>query len=201
MLEDPFEGSYARGNEELRPLVYRHMPPAYGLTAGEMIKRLREHVTVRCWHINEQESAAMWKLYALTHEAVCVQTTFRKLREAMGEQARVGMVRYVDYKKGWIPESNPLAPFLYKRKSFEHEREVRAIIEPAETGALLKSEGETKQGSGQWVKFNIAEVIECVLVAPDAAEWFVSLVRQVAERYDQGTLPVIRSELAQVPFY
>ncbi len=201
MLQDPFEGSYARGNEELRPLVHKHMPPAYGLTAGQMVKRLRDHVTVSCWHINEQESAAMWKLYALTHEAVCVQTTFRKLRAAMGEQARVGMVRYVDYETGWIPESNPLAPFIYKRKSFEHEREVRAIIEPAEMAALLKAEKDEARGAGQWVKFNFAETIEQVLVAPDAPPWFLDLVRQVTTRYEQGAVPVLPSALAQRPFY
>ncbi|MEO6742028.1 MAG: DUF2971 domain-containing protein, partial [Chthoniobacteraceae bacterium] len=201
MLVDPFEGSYARGNEDLRPRVYKHMPNRFHLTAGEMVKRLRGHVAVSCWHSNEQESAAMWKLYAKTHEAVCVQTTFRKLQAAMGEQARVGMVRYVDYDKGWIPESNPLAPFLYKRKSFEHEREVRAIIEPAEMAALLKAEGEPKPAAGRWVKINVGETIERVLIAPDAPPWFLELVRQVTARYEQGAVPVVPSALAQVPFY
>jgi hypothetical protein len=60
MLEDPFEGSYARGNQKLRPMVHKHMPPAFDLTAGQMVQRLREHVTVSCWHMNERESAAMW---------------------------------------------------------------------------------------------------------------------------------------------
>jgi hypothetical protein len=97
-LDDPFEGSYARGNEPLRPLVYRHIKNEFGLTAGEMVQRLRSFVAASCWHSNDQESAAMWKLYAKTNEAVCVQTTFRKLRDAMGSAARVGVVRYVDYE-------------------------------------------------------------------------------------------------------
>ena len=75
-LDDPFEGSYARGNETLRPLVYRHLPSAFGLTAGEMVLRLRGSVAASCWHSNEQESAAMWRLYAQSNEAVCIQTTF-----------------------------------------------------------------------------------------------------------------------------
>ncbi len=201
MLVDPFEGSYARGNEELRPRVHNHMPNRFHLTAGEIVKRLRGHVSVSCWHSNEQESAAMWKLYAQTHEAVCVQTTFRKLQTAMDGQARVGMVRYVDYDKGWIPESNPLAPFLYKRKSFEHEREVRAIIEPANMTALLKQEGESPTAMGRWIKINVAETIERVLIAPDAPAWFLELVRQVTGRYERGVVPVVPSALAQIPFY
>lgn len=200
-LLDPFEGSYARGNKELRPKVHKHMPSASDLSAGEIVQRLRGHVAVSCWHSNEQESAAMWKLYAKTHEAVCVQTTFRKLQVAMTGQARVGMVRYVDYDKGWIPESNPLAPFLYKRKSFEHEREVRAIIEPAEMPALLKEAGEPTPAAGRWVGINVAETIERVFIAPDAPPWFLELVRQVTARHEHGAMPVVPSALAQVPFY
>ena len=201
MLVDPFEGSYARGNEEFRPRVYKHLPNRLHLTAGEMVKRLRGHVAVSCWHSNEQESAAMWKLYALTHEAVCVQTTFRKLQAAMDQQARVGMVRYVDYEKGWIPESNPLAPFLYKRKSFEHEREVRAIIEPAEMTALLLKANEPTASSGRWVKINVAETIEKVLIAPNAPPWFLELVQKVTAKYEHGAVPVVPSVLARAPFY
>lgn len=200
-LNDPFEGSYARGNEVLRPLVYRHLSNKFGLTAGEMVQRLRSFVAASCWHSNEQESAAMWKLYAKTHEAVCIQTTFRKLQSAIGSTARVGMVRYVDYETGWIPESNPLAPFLYKRKSFEHEREVRALIPPANVGAILKQPQAKMKEPGKWVPLDIATTIESVFIAPDAPSWFWELVKQVTRRYEHGTLPVVRSALAQKPFY
>ena len=201
MLVDSFEGSYARGNEEFRPRVYKHLPNRFHLTAGQMVKRLHGHVAVSCWHSNEQESAAMWKLYAQTHEAVCVQTTFRKLQAAVTGRARVGMVRYVDYEKGWIPESNPLAPFLYKRKSFEHEREVRAIIEPAEMEELLKIDSEPIPALGRWVRINVAETIEHVLIAPDAPLWFLELVQQVTAKYERGAIPVVPSALAREPFY
>lgn len=200
-LDDPFEGSYARGNEALRPLVYRHMPNKFGLTAGEIVQRLRPFVAASCWHSNEQESAAMWKLYAKTHEAVCIQTTFRKLRGAMGSVARVGMVRYVDYETEWIPESNPLAPFLYKRKSFEHEREVRALIPPADVEGILKGTDMESREPGKWVAIDVAQTIEQVFIAPDAPDWFLELVKQVTVRYEHGNTPVVRSALAQTPFY
>ena len=201
-LGDPFEGSYARGNEALRPLVYRHIKNEFGLTAGEMMQRLRPFVAASCWHSNEQESAAMWKLYAKTSEAVCIQTSFRKLRNAMGASARVGMVRYVNYETDWIPESNPLAPFLYKRKSFEHEHEVRALIPPANIAEILKRETRDKASSpGNWVKMDIGQTIERVFVAPDAPDWVLDLVRQITKRYGYGDLAVIRSALARAPFY
>jgi hypothetical protein len=200
-LNDPFEGSYARANEELRPLVYRHIKNEFDLSAGEMVQRLRPFVAASCWHSNDHESAAMWKLYARTDEAVCVQTTFRKLRDAMGANARVGMVRYVDYETDWIPESNPLAPFLYKRKSFEHEHEVRALIPPANIADILRGGGTEANKPGDWVPVDIARTIERVFIAPDARDWFLELVQQVTNRYEQGAVPVVRSALAREPFY
>jgi len=143
----------------------------------------------------------MWKLYAKTNEAVCVQTTFRKLRDAMGSTARVGMVRYVDYETDWIPESNPLAPFLYKRKSFEHEHEVRALIPPTNIAEILQGAATVPNEAGNWVPVDIANTIERVFIAPDAPDWFLELVQQVTNRYEQGAVPVVRSALAREPFY
>lgn len=143
----------------------------------------------------------MWKLYAKTNEAVCVQTTFRKLRDAIGTDARVGMVRYVDYETDWIPESNPLAPFLYKRKSFEHEHEVRALIPPADIPNILRGVSPANVEPGKWVMVDVAKTIERVFIAPDAPDWFLELVRQVTIRYEHGALPVVRSALAQAPSY
>jgi hypothetical protein len=159
-LQDPFEGSFARGNEVLRPMVYRHVPNPYGVTVGELVQRLRDHVAVSCWHINERESAAMWKLYSKSNEAVCIQSTFRKLYNAVRSVSQVGEVRYVDYETSWIPESNPLAPFIYKRLSFEHEREVRAIIPPKDVATLLTGKTSQLNEGGHWVPIELTNVIE-----------------------------------------
>ncbi len=143
----------------------------------------------------------MWRLYAQSNEAVCIQSTFRKLREAIGSVAQVGMVRYVDYENGWIPESNPLAPFLYKRKSCEHEREARALIRPANVSAILEGKNDRTMEPGKWVKIDVGKTIDRVVIAPDAAEWFLELVQQVTARYERTSVPVVRSALAHAPFY
>jgi hypothetical protein len=201
-LQDPFEGSFARGNEVLRPMVYKHIPNPYGVTAGEVVQRLRDHVAVSCWHINERESAAMWKLYSKSNEAVCIQSTFRKLQNAVRAVAQVGKVRYVDYETSWIPESNPLAPFIYKRLSFEHEREVRAIILPKNVASLLtgRKTPQTSEG-GHWVPIELPNVFERILIAPDAPAWLAALVRRVTDHYQFNSIPVLPSTLGDAPFY
>ena len=112
----------------------------------------------------------------------------------------MGIVRYVDYETEWIPESNPLAPFLYKRKSFEHEHEVRALIPPADIGEILRGSMEPKE-SGKWVAMDLAQTIERVFIAPDAPDWFLELLQQVTKRYGNSGIPVVRSALAREPFY
>lgn len=199
-LHDPFEGSFARGNQILRPLVYKHMPNEFGISASEIIQRLRHCVAASCWHINEHESAGMWKLYAKTNEAVCIQSTFRKLRDCLGEDVRVGTVRYVDYETEWIPESNPLAPFLYKRKSFEHEREVRAVIPLEDLKQILRGKVAEKS-SGVWRKVDLNGLIEHVHVAPDAPDWFAALVEKVTKKYGYQQSTVVKSSLASSPLY
>lgn len=41
---------------------------------------------ISCWHMNEYESAAMWKLYAKSSDAIAIQTTFQKLCESIGDE-------------------------------------------------------------------------------------------------------------------
>ncbi len=203
-LHDPFEGSFARGNQLLRPLVYRHLKAKPQLSAGELIQRLKPHVAASCWHINEQESAGMWKLYAKSNEAVCIQSTFRKLRAGLGDVVQVGTVRYVDYEKEWIPESNALAPFLYKRKSFEFEREVRALVPLSDLRQATRrtdSDDKAEAPRGYWHPVDLCALIERIFVAPDAPEWFADLTRDVASRYGYDAIPVTKSSLAKTPLF
>ena len=143
----------------------------------------------------------MWKLYAKTSEAVCIQSTFRKLRDGFGSDVRVGTVRYVDYETEWIPESNPLAPFLYKRKSFEYEREVRALLPLTDLRAAATGQLELAAKQGCWRKINLIQFVERIYIAPDAQEWFADLVQQVVNRYEHNALPVVKSSLASSPLY
>ncbi len=117
------------------------------------------------------------------------------------EAPKNGVRVYLDHlRRGLVPRMKA-AKVLYKRRSFEHEREVRALVEPEGMAALLKKEGNPSPGAGRWVKINVAETIEQVLIAPDAPPWFPELVRQVTARYHQSVVPVVPSALAQIPFY
>lgn len=129
-LGDPFEGSYAAGNEEERKRVYELLgiPTRFikEKGAGGFIKGYRKYIMVNCWHMSKYESAAMWKLYSRTEEAICIQSTYKRLRDCIPD-IHIGTVQYIDYEYDKIPEWNIFYPFMYKRKSFEHEQELRAV--------------------------------------------------------------------------
>ena len=82
---------------------------------------------VNCWHMSDVESAAMWRLYATARNSVALLTRFHLLTYVLPETVYVGKLRYIDYTKDRIPEGNVFYPIMYKRKSFEHERELRVV--------------------------------------------------------------------------
>ncbi len=63
-----------------------------------------------------------------------------------------------------FPESNPLAPFLYKRKSFEHEREVKAVIPLTDLKQILRGK-EAGKSPGVWHKVELNSLARAPLDA------------------------------------
>lgn len=190
-LDDPFEGTYPR------------MP---GLSESdrqelETISAIHQSsILVDCWHGNPYESEAMWKLYADWERGIAVRTTFRDMRESFtcSEDIFIGLVRYIDYETEEIDLSLQLEPYITKRKSFEHEREVRAIsvLTEYENGQPVSS--EEKYAAGLYHEVDLDRLIGEVLVAPRAADWFVELVGSVMHRYGLEA-DVRRSTLADPP--
>jgi len=86
-------------------------------------KKEREHMMISCWHMNELESIAMWKIYAKANESVCIQSKYSKLATILPDDVYIGVVQYADYNKEWIPEGNSFSPFMFKRKSFMSMKE------------------------------------------------------------------------------
>jgi hypothetical protein len=111
------------------------------------------------------------------------------------------MVKYIDYDKEWIPEKDILTPFLYKRRSFEHERELRALINLSNKKELdnLKLPASQKS-NGKWISTDLNLLIENIFVSPDSPNWYYDLVKDVVSVYELN-VNVERSSLEEEPFY
>src|ERR1022692_3637225 len=81
LLADPFEGAYPRWASMD---VIEASPSSLGLSEAarqgmlrmrNIRKSLPTSVLVNSWHVGEQESAAMWKLYLKSDEGVAIRST------------------------------------------------------------------------------------------------------------------------------
>lgn len=196
-FNDPYEGSYSRGNLSKRKFIFsRAKDKNQFVELISNIKEVRPHININCWHMNDFESAGMWKLYSKTNESICIQTTFEKLEKALPNKIRFGKVKYINYEKDWIPESDIYYPFIYKRLSFEHERELRAIFNSTE-GELGNDFERTE--NGYWVKLNLQTLVQRIYVSPEAQDWFVELVERVKDKYKLTLKRVYKSPLNNEP--
>ena len=204
-LGDPFEGSYSKVNKSLSPILYEgeilEDPVLWGNLLS-ILKGMRQFTLINCWHESGHESAAMWRLYSREHDGVAVRTNFKSLSQSFtcSDVINIGKIDYVDYDTTFIPEGNSLYPYLHKRQSFEHEREVRAItLKIPESGVSVDMPQETGV-TGAYCAVDLSVLIEEVIVAPYADSWFLELVQAVAARYGL-TAPVSRSRLSESPIW
>jgi hypothetical protein len=194
---DPFEGSLSPINVKLREQI----PPADKISS-QTYREMRRWMYINCWHESDFESAAMWNQYARERGAIAIETTAKRLRELLPEDVLLSRIAYHDYDALAIPEGNLFFPFLHKRKSFEHEHEVRAIrwkVPPSPNEAALNFAAENPE-EGMAVHVSLPSLIVSVHVSPSAPTWTLDLVTRVTERYGFA-FPVTRSALDCAPVY
>ncbi|MEO6421320.1 MAG: hypothetical protein ABIR84_01165 [Candidatus Nitrotoga sp.] len=209
-FDDPFEGSSPKMNVYARNDLPLDVPPEHqgvylkNMTElGPILQIWRRYHALNCWHINEHESAALWKLYFKNDEGIAIQSTYRKLRDSFTDDEKVflGVVKYIDYEKEGI-NTNSFSSFVHKRKSFEHEREVRALVEKlpiSESGCGYDYRKETIS-HGVKVRVDVEQLIEKIYLAPGTPSWLANLVKSIAKQY-KYTFEVEHSKLDQRPFF
>jgi len=181
-LGDPFEGSHPKENIPLRAKVYKDEIPLEAIS--EIYKLLREFTAVNCWHLNTHESAAMWKLYLKSNEGIAIRSSFRRLKDSFRDKKHdifIGKVQYIDYEAYRIPD-DPLSSFLYKRKSFGHELELRAVIQKLPQKGL-SPRSKRPFDDGIYVPVDLNTLISDIYLAPTSPKWLHELVESVLKKY------------------
>lgn len=203
-FEDKWEGIFPKKMIEKFNLKEKSMPSddgnKYTLCEWQIVKEARSHL-INCWHANDHESDAMWKLYSPNRQSIAIQSTIGRLKKCFNkttERIRIGAVEYVDFKN-WKPnnrvfnmgEPNTLKTFLLKRKGFEHEKEIRTI-----TNIAYK---EHKQEKGILVKIDLNELVETIVISPNSEDWFFSLVENIIKKNGYN-FNLDKSELGMKPY-
>ena len=172
-FEDQYEGTFSEPTfEEIRKLSVNN--PDF----LDYYKSHRENVVISSWHINEYESFAMWQIFTQKSEGLAIQSTVGRIQEALHldktYEQQIGEVNYIDYKKEYIPFDNAFFPFLFKRKSFQYEREIRIISDVTSF--------DLKIDNGLKIDVDINHLIEKIYIHPKSENWYKNLVIELVQR-------------------
>jgi len=206
-LSDPWEGVYPRGYIDYWKSMIPDKIPSSDGKQYDFIQWIREKELpthfVNCWYTSDSESFAMWRLYTYGGEGVAIKSTigrFKACFKTTQERIWIGKVSYVNYDTWSPPKSKRrqrsfswIEPFFLKRKCFEHECEVRALIN--------KASKKQNYDIGFNVSIDVTELIECIYVDPNAKKWFIDLVElMVSIEPDLKNVSITKSSLGDRPW-
>jgi hypothetical protein len=172
-FEDQYEGTFSEPTyEEIKKLAINN--PEF----LDYYKTHREKVAISSWHINEYESFAMWQIFTQNSEGLAIQSTIGRLQKALEPEKNlkqyIGQVNYIDYKKEYIPFDDLFFPFLFKRKSFQYEREVRIISDTSDTSITIND--------GIKINVDINQLIDKIYIHPKSENWYKNLVIELVSK-------------------
>ena len=176
-FEDQYEGTFSEPTYEEIKKIAANNPKFL-----DYYKSHRENVVISSWHINEYESFAMWQIFTKNNEGLAIQSTIGRLKKALHSEKRteqhIGQVNYIDYKKEYIPFDDTFFPFLFKRKSFQYEREIRIISDV--------TSDNLKINDGLKIDVDINQLIERIYIHPKSENWYKNLVIELVEKLGFG---------------
>lgn len=196
-FRDPYEGTFPVANEELRTKHYPHYLSNIEVfqRRDELFQKTRKHTIINCWHLNEFESAAMWDIYANQNSGIAIQSTFGRFRTVLDnlqDEVVIGKVSYIDYQSNWMPEHNYALLYLHKRKSFEYEQEIRAIISN-DLNSINKGEAREFE-NGRNIVVDIGRLVENIYLNPTMPQWIFNLIKGILAKYGFN-IPLVQSRL------
>ena len=217
LLGDPFEGSVTEQDVKYREKFWERIIDASrerGINVDEFRSKIpvidsdvneafRKWTYVSCWHINNFDSIAMWKLYTSSKDAVAIRSTLGRLLECLEfstDVFHIGQVNYIDYTKD---ASNHIGPFSYfnKSKAYVSEAELRVITQVIPDHKIGTSyfSGEIAIG-GVYIKVDLNRLIDKLFVPPGSQDWFKLMMKSIIEKYELAK-EVSRTSLDDSPIF
>jgi hypothetical protein len=175
----------------------------------DFVRKRRMTTYANCWHMNEGESAAMWKLYG---NGIAIESAVGRLIDSLersGPEISIAPIKYINYRRTADLSNYPV--YLTKRQSFEHEQELRAFILDDRLLTKLLSHGRAGAGpkmleildnpdikprGGIEVQVDLGKLMARVLT-PNGR--LVPIVRSVLEKYGHPRPPVLHADIDTMP--
>lgn len=170
-FDDRFEGAVAVQPFDF-PVDPRYTEMDHAEKAFAELKRLTK---ICCWHIEDHESDAMWKLYSDLGKGVAITSTPVKLVASLTpfrlkpdygiENLWGGNVSYVDLLKERL-RVGMIERFYFKHNAFSWEQEFRMAI----SVRMAEEFGVNVPENGIFVPANVSNLIEEIYIGPTLEE-------------------------------
>jgi hypothetical protein len=195
---------------------------------AEELRRFRLQLEVfkhlnffNCWHMNDGESDAMWKLYVKGSAGVAIRSTVSRVMDSFhkaSDTVYMSEVRYADPDKLIAQDTSifGISDYIFKRNAFQHEREVRlgtnrpdvrmeffddqGILKIPKPGITADHILTSPARKGIYVVIDVSTLVETVVVSPYASNWFSDLVSSLTKKlgYD---FEIVSSEMSRPPLF
>ena len=167
--------------------------------------KMRHSVRGCCWHANDGESEAMWKIYGDSGKSVAIVSTVGALASSLladgiEEVIDIVPVKYLDFRLKYLPAK--LKDFkgritVTKRVAYEHEREIRLTIRPAPKDPREWQRENFGLPNPIRLPVNTGELIQEIQISPYTFEPFASSVKTVCKIFGISPDRIRTSDLLQ----
>lgn len=164
-----------------------------------LFDKIAKAVMVNCWHANDSESEAMWKLYSDDGKGIAITTNIELLKRAINPihndvRISIGKVKYIDFfdlalnAEDCIVDGDILP--LTKRLSYKHENEIRMYTTPKFD--IVTTEIEAKP---YLLPIDPLVLIDMVYISPYAKEPYISSTIEVCKMLGLNENKIKHSDL------
>lgn len=195
-FEDPFEGKYNKhskeaflneGSEEYREIIEDcELAERKFSEALEKVSNKRITMTVNAWHHNKDENYAMWNIYAKGNNGLAIKTSYKRLKDSFHCTAKpiyIGKVIYYDEHSESIPLKGSFLPFLWKRRIYEYEKEVRCCSLVSEADEKDFTWDEQGIYNGLLIPVDLDTLIDSIYISPYSPKWFRELITTLNDHF------------------
>lgn len=109
-FEDPFEGDYGSAAKQK---IHEQYGDEQYLRDFNTSKFLKQRTYISCWHENQHESDAMWKLYG---NAIAIKAKFANIQKLLiwsGSEIKYsGRINYIDYATEYVNVETSYLPYF-----------------------------------------------------------------------------------------
>ena len=152
--------------------------PGFVHRQKQVAMQIRKMLYANCWHMNDNESDAQWKIYGESIFSLAIVTNFEKLKNSINDNKIVHgtKVTYIDHNRDCTPEENILYNAMYKRNGFIHEKEFRLVF-------IDQAVELEKIPFGIFISVDLNILIEKIIVSPQAPQWFLETIHRLILDY------------------